>query len=335
MAITPAQLEQQIRSQTDRINDPSITSDEILAFMNDAGRALVDLFNETAPHWLQSHDEFTLTGNTFDTSVVALPDDFELDLGLDWLNAPGSIGPVTIRRLPTFQDRNAFSNVNPLIPGNNYWNRNYEAQGDELRIYAPNNLTAGDYRLWYVKRWQELASPVTVPIEVETSDQAQDDSPNLMRFAFANGDFTAADVGGTLTVDFDSPNEAYNGTFIITSVLSSTVAYVDVAWPGGTFTLPATGTASKSVQPEGTTPTLPNVWVQFKLFLLTHAAISVRMKFEEQIGELETRLGQESNRCLRMAEKRDSGLAQIPILGGRGSVDTPLFDGGGNDDGWY
>jgi hypothetical protein len=340
MAESVEKLIAAVRSQTDRINDDSVTDDEICSYLSDGGRALVDIFNESAPHWLQASLTFTLTGNTFDTSVVDLPDDFELDLGLDWLDAPGTNGPVTIRRLPTFNERNSLLNTNPLLPGNNIWARNYEAQGDELRVYAPQSQTGGTYRLWYVRRFTELALPVTTEFSV-TSNFTPLDNSGLLRFAFGSNpgdhpEFSDAMIGGSLTIDLASPNDSFNVSGAGITGPDPLENSIDVSepYPGGSPTLPATGTASIVYQPEDTVATLPNVWTQFRLFILTHACISVRIKFEEQIGELEQRLQQEANRARRMAEKRDSALAAIPILGGRG-YDSPNFDSGNFfDDGW-
>lgn len=333
MGIPLSTLEAAVRSQTDRISDPAVTADEIASFLSDGGRALVDIFNESAPHWLQAKNDFTLAGDTFDTSVADLPEDFELDLGLDWLDAPGATGPVTVRRLPSFQDRNAYGNVNPLLPMNNIYARNYEAQGDELRVYAPQQQTSGSYRLWYTRRFQEMAPSVDdVPIVIDVSDGLETrtvDGVDYLTFVFGAGGLVVGVTSGSLTVNYDTPNDVYNGTYAIKEIIDEFHIVTTQPFTGTPpFTNPAAGTASYSYQPVGTVSVLPNVWTQFRLFIITHAAISVRMKFEEQIGELETRLGQEAQRCKRMAERRDSGLAQIPIIG-RGAYDNVAFDTGG------
>src|SRR5678815_4858223 len=81
MAVTPtvAQLVDEVRLITDRKNDPTLTDSTIVTYLNDGVRSMYDAFLDSAPHWVQSSFDFTLVGDSDETSLVALPDDFKID----------------------------------------------------------------------------------------------------------------------------------------------------------------------------------------------------------------------------------------------------------------
>jgi hypothetical protein len=402
-----------VRDLTERQNDPTLTDAVIAQFLSDGARSLYDIFIEAYPHWFQSSFEFTLTGDTEATCFATVPDDFQVDLGLDWTNPGGGIpGPLTVRRLPTFLDRNKYVFGANAIPGGAFYSRQYEVQDSVVRLY-PFTQSSGTYRLWYQKQLQELALPVTRTFAVQAGDLAQPfgwtfadagfvageigsvltpaftqvtrnfavdpaDNPTSGHWSFANAAFTSADVGGTITPNFSAPNSVFNVTYSIVAVLSGTFIQVTPDPTGlgsftgpasgdcdvsalsnsvfnvpytitdvistsqvtvtpdpqslGTFTTPPTGTVGVAVPAPGTRADLPQVLTPWQVYLKTYASISVHARFEEPCPELQARLDRETARALRMSEKRDSDLRQVPIIanGPYGSgVDSPNFDSGG------
>jgi len=332
MTPTTAQLENEVRLITDRVNDPTLAPSTIVTYLNDAVRSLYDLFLDSVPHWVQGSFEFTLAGDSDETSLVALPDDFQIDLGLDWIDPPGVTYPLTIRRLPTFLDRNRLNPYNTLALSPAFYNRNYEVQGSNIQLYPKMNC-AGTYRLYYQKQIDPLALTATRTFDVDASDNPPPVSPGPGGWFFLNGAFTSQDVGATVTPDFGAPNVAYNVPYTVNTVLASTTISVDETIPGG-FTNPASGTVSVVYQPTGTLGALPQVFAPWQLYVKTFAAISVLTSFNESADALQARLAQETARVKRMAERRESGLRQIPILGGGRGVDSPNFDSGGGWGGW-
>lgn len=335
MTPSTAQLVDEVRLITDRVNDPTLTDSTIITYLNDGMRSMYDLFLDAAPHWVQTAFEFTLTGDSDATSFVALPDDFQFDLGLDWLNPPGITYPLTIRRLPTFLDRNRLNPYNTLALSPAFYNRNYEVQGANLQLYPKMNC-AGTYRLYYQKQIEPLALPVTRAIVIDPSDTVLNVG-GFIQYILTNGAFTDADVGGSLTVTWSSPNAAWNASgaeITAKATGNDTTVTTDVVWPGGSFTGPAAGTASITAQPAGTLAELPQVFAPWQLYIKTFAAISVFTSFNENADALQARLAQEAARARRMAEKRESDLRQIPILSGGRGIDSPNFDSGGGWGGW-
>ncbi len=277
MSVSVESLISQVRDLTERQNDPTLTDTVIAQFLSDGARSLYDIFIDAYPHWFQSSFDFTLTGDTEATCFATVPDDFQVDLGLDWTNPGGGIpGPLTVRRLPTFLDRNKYVYGANAIPGGAFYSRQYEVQDSVIRLY-PFTQSSGTYRLWYQKQLQELALPVTRTFAVQGGDTAQSfgwtfadagfvageigsvltpaftqvtrnfavdpaDTPSANHWAFANAAFTSADVGGTITPNLDAPNSVFNVTYSIVDVLSGTFIQVTPNPAGlGSFTGPAAG----------------------------------------------------------------------------------------------
>ncbi len=81
----------------------------------------------------------------------------------------------------------------------------------------------------------------------------------------------------------------------------------------------------------GTRADLPQVLTPWQVYLKTYASISVHARFEEPCPELQARLDREMARAVRMSEKRDSDLRQVPIIAGGPygqGIDSPNFDSG-------
>jgi hypothetical protein len=331
LSVTTADLLTEIRDITDRENDPTLTDAEILRYASDGLRSLWDIFLESRPQWTQSQHEFTLTGNTAAGANVALPDDFELDLGLDWTDPPSGNGPVTVRRLPTFLDRNSFGyGANPLTHAGAFYERNYEVEGDNLRIYPYQN-SSGTYKLWYQKRIPELKETVTVNVTLPNDVSRPTAGPAPLTLSISNFTWDDAMVGGTATLAFTGLNATFNGTY---EILAQEIAGVHNLTLDGstsaTITNPTAGTLSVTYQPADSIPELPVFIQPWKIYIVTFAGISIRTKFEEDISALELRLKQEDARARRISERRNSNLRQIPLLNQRG-VDSPNYDNGGWD----
>lgn len=336
MTPTAAQLENEVRLITDRVNDPTLTTATILTYLNDAVRSLYDLFLDSVPHWVQSSFDFTLLGNSDETSVVALPEDFQIDLGLDWQNPPGVTYPLTIRRLPTFLDRNRLNPYNTLALSPAFYNRNYAVQGSNLQLYPKQNC-GGDYRLYYQVQIKPLALPVLErTFAVNGGDQPGTAGPGPSNaWLLGAGAFVAEDVGRTLLPAFAAPNEAWNIEYEITDFFSATAVGVTPDPNAiGVFTSPPSGDWNVYEQPAGTIAALPQVFAPWQLYVKTFAAISVMTSFQEDTSQLQARLAQETARVKRMAELRQSDLRQIPILSGGRGIDSPNFDSGGGWGGW-
>jgi hypothetical protein len=419
MSVSVDSLIDQVLEQTDRVSDPTLPRAEVAQYLSDGAKSLYDIFLDAFPHWFQSSFDFTLAGDTAATCFTAVPDDFQVDLGLDWLNPPGFIGPLTIRRLPTFLDRNKYVYGAVLVPGSAFYSRQYEVQDTNIRLY-PYSQSSGQYRLWYQKQILDLAVPDTRTFAVNASDitqpfgwtfnnanfvagevgsvltpsftqvtrsfaiDAADTTAGGIGWAMSNANFTAGDVGGTITPNFAAPNTAFNVAWTIASVLSpTTITTVPATGTFGAFTSPPSGTASIAAlsnsvfnvpytitavlsgqqievtpDPEslgtfqtpptgtvavatpapGTRADLPQVLTPWQLYLKTFASISVRIKYEEGVGELQARLDREMARAVRMSEKRDSDLRQVPIIAGGPfgqGIDSPNFDSGVYGDGGW
>ncbi|HUG50897.1 MAG TPA: hypothetical protein VLZ78_07865 [Terrimesophilobacter sp.] len=226
-----------------------MTAAEIAGCLGDGLRSLYDIFQDVFPAWNVTSLPFTLAGNTTATNFVALPADFQAELGLNWLNPPGIAGPVSVPRLGTWQDRNRGNILATPVSGALFMRREYAAQGDNLIVY-PYYQSAGSYSLDYVPQ---------VPTLSETP-----------------------------------------GTGLITQL------------------------------PTNITP--------WRLYLITFASISVKVKREEETQPLQLRLNQEAARARKAAELRSQQtIKQIQIGGpglGLGGYPGDWTNGTGGDWWW-
>jgi hypothetical protein len=231
--VSTTELIADVRLQTDTVGDPQVGDTEIAGYLSDGLRSLYDIFQDVFPVWAVSQLAFTLTGNTTATNYVALPDDFQAEIGLNWTNPPGAVGPVSVQRLGTWQDRNRGNlYASPVGSAQGiYLRREYVAQGDRLIVY-PYYQSSGTYVLDYVPQIATLS---------ETA-----------------------------------------GTGLITA--------------------------------------LPVALTPWRLYLITFASISVKVKREEDTAPLQLRLNVEAGRARKAAELRSQQtIKQIQIGGGTGA----------------
>jgi len=325
---------EQVRLRSGLRSNQFFNNEQIAGFLSDAYSDIRDKFGVKFQGWFSDTQAFTLTGgigqNTFDLSTV---EDLELVLGVDYVDASGN--HYTVPELASFAERNALNGafpvgyVGPTFNGAAPAGQRYQLLGNTLSILPPTS-SGGNYQLIYMPMALKLAEPVTTEFDIDPLDQMQDSGTEL-RIALANADFEASDVGGTVTIDWGTPNESFSGTYPIATVLSSTFIGTGLPFPAGSFTNPATGTASKTVQPADTVPELPQLMTPWSEYLVILASIAVRTGREKGISDLEARLIPLEARITTMAKQRSQGVKRAPKTGAYGWGGSW---GGGYGPGW-
>jgi hypothetical protein len=231
----------------------------------------------------------------------------------------------TIKYLSNWLNRNAFTgNAFALSPGGFF--PAYTFLAGNIRFYPPQCVPAAPWRLYYTPMWTTLANPTTRNIVVNVADTPSNNG-GLMRLALANGAFTTADIGSTITVTWAAPNASFNVTAsAITAVLSATFIQVAAAWPGGSFTGPAAGTVVETTQPAGTTPALPSIMASWSEYPVVYAAMAINIDRQRPIGELERKLQALKARVASILGNRQEEPQQPPL--------TRDSDGGVWGGGW-
>lgn len=145
MAVTFANLLDQAKTDSDKVNDGSITDARWLVFVNRGVKSLWRLLTSLDPELYFTTADFTLTGGaagaTKDLSTLT---GFRVLHGLD-LNAD-STARRTIRRR-NFADRNNVR-LGWWVPGPFTDDRQYDIRGRILTI-TPMEAAAGAYRAYY------------------------------------------------------------------------------------------------------------------------------------------------------------------------------------------
>ena len=315
MAATVADLILNVRQRTMTVNNNVVSDDEIAGYLSDGVKVLFDIFiaEGAMNHWFFAEFPFTLVGGV-GGNTVDLPADFQVDLGLNL--DPTNPYPITVDRLSSFVERNnlpAWGNINiPNVPGAKT-NRKYVLTGNQLQV-LPALSAGGDYSLFYQAQVPDLALPKIRTFAVDPGDivSFSDDG-----FILENGAFDEArDTGATITINWNSPNDGYNGIYTITGIHpgSTTWCFTDPAPSHVGFTSPAAGADYQEVyQPPGSISVLPQVLNPWQLFLKAHASLAVLAKRDLQNPEIEKLLDQEHARAVQMAQVRVSTLKQGPI----------------------
>lgn len=321
--IARARLESGLR------NNAYYDSDQIIRYLDAGGSELSDIFTQANQHYVIKTFDFTTTGIT--DAIVTLPDDFQQGHSLEaYPDVPGQTR--TIRFLPNWLNRNAFAgNVFALSPGGYY--PVYTFLGNELRFYPPQSTPAAPFRLYYTPKWTTLAAQVTRSITIDPGDTVLNNG-GFIEYILTNGAFTDADVGGLLTVTWNAPNAAWNAaakTILSRGPGNSTTVTADIAWPGGSFTGPAAGTASVTSQPTGTRDTLPSIYAPWSEYLVVYAAIAINTDRQRGTGELERKLNALKGRIASTISERQEEVTQPPLT--RGTWEGSW--GGGWGGGWY
>jgi len=336
--VTVADLVARTRLESGLRNNQYWTNDDIVLALSQAGAELYDIFTSANQHYVISEFDFTTTGPS--DSIVTLPSDFQQGHSLDIYpqTYDGVATPNnqtrSIRYLSNWLNRNQTGPVAVFAPSGR--DPVYTFLGGQLRFYPENQTPAAQFKLYYTPMWVPLAPPTTVSWTLVAGANAADNAGFIQyNFGSTTGDhptFVDAMDGGTLTVTFDVINEDYNCTSsLITGpdpFGNGNTAYSSTAWPGGSFTNPASGTASITYQAAGTTNTLPTVMAPWSEYLVVHASIAINIDRQRPCGELEAKLERLKARVNSVIDNRQEEPMQPPLT--RGNYGVP-FSGGGWD----
>lgn len=225
-----------VRQLANLETDPIVTDPEIQDRVNEGISALYDIMVGTYEHYAVKTFDFSLAGGLTGSSV-ALPTDFYKDVSLD--RDPTGY-PQTVHRYSSWVDRNGLAR------------REYIVMGSSV-VVGPPQMASGSYRLSYtplVDRLFEPAIAVTVTPRTFTlaiGDSSANDSvnPPLSVFFFANGAFTASDIGAPITVS-GFVDSSCNGTFTIVDVVDSGTIQVQQVLANETLAAPGSATVTTS-----------------------------------------------------------------------------------------
>lgn len=304
-------------------------SDQIIRYLDAGGAELADIFTNANQHYVISQFNFTTAGQA--DAIVSLPTDFQQGHSLEVY--PDVAGQTrTIRYLSNWLNRNSFVGASfALAPGG--FDPVYTFLDNKLRFYPPQCTPSAPFRLYYTPQWVTLAAPVTTAIAIDVADSASDAS-GFIRFTFSNFTFSDSMIGGTITVTWGAGDEAFSVTDAIMTANPATPAtghtiITDAVWPGGSFSGPASGTASVTIQPTGTRATLPGVMAPWSEYLVVYAAIAINADRQRGTGELERKLNALKARVNSTIGQRQEEPQQPPLT--RGVTDGW---GGGWGSGW-
>ena len=224
--------------------------------------------------------DFTMDGSS---NIYTLPSDFLAVRGLT-LN-PGQSNRQTIHKFQ-FGERDRASSVTDMF-GGYLPSRRYRVISRTQLLIEPKESSAGTYRLYYIPEPATLASEVTRTFDIETDDTAPPSGdPDYIAWGLQNAALTSDDIGQTLTLDFDAPNDVFNGDCVIVGTPSSTLVYVTPVVSQAGFTNPAAGTATVHGQPANTSNELDVSLDRFAEYIMIVAAIKAVAKEEGDISEL-------------------------------------------------
>lgn len=137
-----------IRQHSNTVNRKVVTDDEVLARANEGLWELYDLIDGAHGTYFVKPFAFSLTGG-YGAYKTALPADFYHAKAVD--KSPDTSAMSSVDPLPSFAERN------------NTRKRGYDLEDvGNISIYPPA-LAQGDYRLLYIPKCPQLASPIVVP----------------------------------------------------------------------------------------------------------------------------------------------------------------------------
>ena len=215
-------------------DDDFVSPERWIAWVNEAVLELHRLIISSEPDSYYETADFTISsGNTY-----ALPANFHAIRGLTF--APDTPIRETVHKY-TFGDRNAgHGGMSPGFYRGEFTPRRYRVVKPSQLIIEPFESAAGNYRLIYTPKPTPLIGTRAFDI-----DAADTPAPSSF-WSFANGNFTAADIGRVVVPVFDAPNELYNVAYTIISIGTSTTVEVTPTPDVGGFTGPAAGTCTVS-----------------------------------------------------------------------------------------
>jgi hypothetical protein len=307
--VTIQSLAAQVRLESGLRNNQVLSDTDLYSFINEAFLDLRDRLIVRFAYWFRQEQTFTLTsdvpGNIFD--LTTLPD-FQMVQGLDLVSSPGIYTTVTM--LNSYQERNSMTSTWPFM-GQSYGyagvlGRKYWVDGDNLEVLPAQNA-GGTYRLVYTPI-QVMQPPITAT--TATTDVALNVAGKLA-FNLANAPYADGYLGGTLTVTWATPNSAWNGTFTIgpSSVGGAIVTTADYVL--NAFTPPPVGPIS--IQPGGTTDTLPAKLVPWSQYIVLYAAIAAKNSRNQDPSALLARFADIKQRVIDLTKQRSEGVRQAPI----------------------
>jgi hypothetical protein len=316
MSVSIPTLIADVRRESGLRNNQVLSDDDLTSFLSEAYLDLRDRLIIRFAYWFRKEVSFTLaggsTGYIFDLATVP---DFQMAQGLDLLQNDGSFYPITM--LASYMERcqllGALPGIGAAWTFNGFLGRKYWIDGDNLELLPLQN-SQGTYRLVYTPI-EQLKAVTVVPITVSSVDVAGD-AGGFTQYEFFNVTSQPDWVGGTITVAFASPNTLYNGTSTITAVNGSQVT-TSKNWPGGSFTNPASGTATVTFQASGTRSTLPDKLTPWAQYLVLYASIAVRNSRNQSPDALSVRFADIKQRVIDLTKQRSEGVRQAPITRAR------------------
>lgn len=325
------QLVTQVRLESGLRNNNVITDDQIRTFVGEAYSDLRDRLIVRFASWFRKEVTFTLNGgpDSYIYDLTQLPD-FQMVQGLDLLVSPGVY--ATVPMLASYSERNAFNGTWPFAGTYGYngsLGRRYFVDGDQLQLLPAQNA-AGTYRLVYTPI-ETMAAPLPLQtVAIQPSDAV---FVHNGYYGFDAGNLTvdSSMLGGSFTVDYDAPNDIFNGIYAIATdteigshhVYTTTPFDITKSWTG-----PASGTFTIGTAAPGTVFVLPDKLVPWQMYLVLFAAIQVRNVREQDSSALAARYLEIKQRVIDLTKQRSEGVRQAPINVNR----TGLF--GGNGRGW-
>lgn len=135
MPATRADLRTAIRNASDTVNNTGMISDTWLNWVIDNAIAEVwDILTMAFQQYAVSSFTFALS-STNRVSIAAVTGGFYKDVGLNYI--PTANRPITVDRIDSFADRNAFEG------------KRYFISGDSLIVYPEGGNYAGNYEFFY------------------------------------------------------------------------------------------------------------------------------------------------------------------------------------------
>ena len=295
----------QVRVQSGLRKNQLFNDHQIEALLTDAYADFRDKVDARNAFWFKQTYPFTLTGgdggNVLDLTLI--PDLKEVQ----YVNRINGTVKTTVTALGSIAERNNWTNPAFGVAG-----RRYFVDGDTLEILSPQ-LAAGSYELVYTPQYEQLAAPQVRTFAVNPADIVSFDDDG---FILENANFDEdRDTGADLLINWDSPNEGYNGHWTITGIHpgSTTWCFVGTVSHIG-FTNPVTGADYiETYQPVGTRADLPFSMRPWAQYLVTHACIAIRTSRKQDTTELERKLAQLTARVVTATKTRTQGVQQAPI----------------------
>lgn len=304
-----AALVADVRTDSDLVLSQVYVDSQIATLISDAASDLYDRFTQANQHYNISTFDFTLVGGVGANSVN-LPADFQQGHSVD-VN-PNTSQPYTLRYLSNWLDRNRLSQAPFAVWGPGMGPREYYILGSSPAVLTvlPAMGAGGNFRLYYTPMWTPLMIPQPIPPLVATVPATiiaiGPAGGGLTPINFGGAAWTQANVGDVLVIANSSNGN--NGSFPIAIVGDN----ADITVTGTLTSESGTGVTA-TVQPQGTTATLPTFMNPWILYLKTIACITIRNKRGQDVEALMARLADQQQRIDRILASRVEEPEQPPL----------------------